>query len=203
MTRFSVAARSGAAGLMVAALAACSSMGSLGNVLGSVLGGGGTQGNQLQGTVLGVDTRSQYISVQDPNGQSVSLGFDNQTKVVFQNQTYPVTSLERGDRITATVQQTSNGAYYTDYVQVDQSVSGTATGSASGNVQQIAGIVRQVDYNNGWFTLDVGNNRYTVTMPYNPSTNDANIFRSLRAGQNTRLYGVYLNNSRIELRQFY
>jgi Cu/Ag efflux protein CusF len=198
MTNLYRAARSGAAGLMIAAFGACSSLGGLGNVLGSVLG---TGGNQVQGTVLGVDTRTQYISLQQSNGQAVSLGFDNQTRVVYQNQNYSVTSLQRGDQVTANVQQTNNGAYYTDYVQVDRSVSGT--GSATGSVQQFEGTVRAIDYNNGWFTMDANNARYTVNMPSNPRTSDTNTFRSLRTGQYARLYGVYLSNSRIELTQFY
>jgi hypothetical protein len=155
----------------------------------------------VQGTVLGVDTRTQYISLQQSNGQAVSLGFDNQTRVVYQNQNYSVTSLQRGDQVTANVQQTNNGAYYTDYVQVDRSVSGT--GSATGSVQHFEGTVRAIDYNNGWFTMDANNARYTVNMPSNPRTSDTNTFRSLRTGQYARLYGVYLSNSRIELRQFY
>ena len=43
-----------------AAMTACANTGGLGGILGSVLGGGG-QGNQLQGAVSGVDTRSQQI----------------------------------------------------------------------------------------------------------------------------------------------
>ena len=43
----------------------------------------------------------------------------------------------------------------------------------------------------------------TVSLPYNLSTADTNKFNSLRSGDYVRLYGVYLNNSRVELRQFY
>ena len=42
-----------------------------------------------------------------------------------------------------------------------------------------------------------------VSMPYNPSRNDASRFQSLRTGDFVRFYGVFLNNSRVELRQFY
>jgi hypothetical protein len=43
----------------------------------------------------------------------------------------------------------------------------------------------------------------TVSLPYNPSTNDANTFNRLRSGDYVRFYGTYLGNSRVELRQFY
>jgi hypothetical protein len=199
MTTLQRAARSGALGFAIAAVSACSSLGNIGNVLGGVLGGGG---QQVQGTVLAVDTRSQYIALQQSDGQTVSLAYDNNTRVTYNNQNYAVTSLERGDQVTANVQQSQNGAYYTDVVQVDRSVNGN-TGSAGGNVQSFQGTVRQIDYQNGWFTVDTNNGRYTVSMPYNARTSDVNTFRSLRNGQNVRFYGLYQNNANIQLQQFY
>src|SRR4051812_21977581 len=115
MTGIQRVARGGAFGLALVAFSACSSLGNIGNVLGGVLGGGG---QQVQGTVLAVDTRSQYIALQQSDGQSISLAYDNNTRVTYNNQNYAVTSLERGDVVTANVQQSQNGAYYTDAVQV-------------------------------------------------------------------------------------
>ncbi len=195
--------RRGAAGaLLLASVGACA--GSLGNVLGSVLGGGGgTQGNQLSGTIRGVDSRSQQISIQSSNGQTVPVYYDNQTQVVYQNQNYPPTSLEYGDQVTARVQANGN-SYYTDYVQVDQSVSGSGNGTASGNVQLLQGTVRQIDKRNGVFTMDMnGYNTLTVTLPYNVSTNDVNRFNNMRSGDVVRFYGTYLNNGQVQLRNFY
>ena len=132
--------------------------------------------------------------------------FDNQTRVVYNNQSYAVTSLDRGDQITARVQNTNNG-YYTDVVQVDRPVqgsSGEATTASSGNVQTVQGTVRQIDQQNGLFTMDVSNGaRLTVSMPYSPSRADVNKFQTRRSGDVVRIAGVFLNNSRVELRQFY
>jgi hypothetical protein len=193
----------------LAALAACSGAGTLGSVLGSVLGGGatGTSGaNQVSGIVQGVDTRSQVIGLQQSSGQSVNILYDNQTQVVFNNQQYPVTSLDRGDQVTARIQSTNSG-YYTDLVQVDQPVQGSASSSApvaTGTVQTVDGTVRQVDQQNGLFSLDVsGGSRVIVSMPSSASRADVNRFQSLRAGDYVRLAGVYLNGSRVELRQFF
>ena len=184
-------------------LAACSNTG-LGNVLGSVLGGAGQGANQVSGYVQGVDTRSQYIALQASNGQAVNLQYDNQTKVVYNNQSYPVTSLDRGDQVTARIQTTRNNEYYTDLVQVDQPVQGSSGSTASGNVQTIQGTVRGVDTQNGLFSLDLGTgSRVTVSMPYSPSRADMNRFQNLRQGDSVRIAGVYLNSSRVELRQFY
>jgi hypothetical protein len=188
-----------AAALMVAAAGACAGN-QLGNVLGSVLGGNGQSG-QLSGTIRGVDTRSQQLAIQQSNGQTVPVYYDNQTQVVFQNQNYSPTSLENGDRVTARVQANGNN-YYTDYVQVDQSVSGVNTGT-NNNLQQLQGTVRQVDRRNGLFTIDTGNgNTLTVTMPYNPSSTDVNRFNNLRSGDFVRFYGMYQSSSQVQLRQF-
>lgn len=192
--------RAAAAALMVASAGACAGN-QLGNILGGVLGGN-NQSGQLSGTIRGVDTRSQQIAIQQSNGQAVSVSYDNQTQVVYQNRNYSPSSLENGDMVTARVQANGN-SYYTDYVQVDQSISGSNNGSASGNVQLMQGTVRQVDRRNGLFTVDM-NNGYTltVTMPYNPASADINRFNSLRSGEFVRFYGAYLSASQIQLRQF-
>lgn len=205
-SRFAVCTTAVASILIVAA--GCSQLGGLGSVLG---GAASPQTSQVSGTVQGVDTRNQQIVLQQTNGQSVSILFDAQTQVTYQNRSYSVSNLERGDRITARIQQANNGGYYTDLVQVDQSVqasggvySGNNGSSGNGTVQSLQGTVRQVDRSNGWFTIDVGNyNTLTVSLPYNPSQNDVNRFQSLRVGDAVRFYGVFLNNNRVELRRFY
>lgn len=192
--------RDSACALAFAALGACSNAG---NILGSVLGGGQAQPSQVSGTVQGVDTRNRQIGLQQSNGQSVVLTYDEQTQVVYQNRSYAVTNLERGDRVTARVQ--SNGsAYYTDLVQVDQSVQ-TSNGSiGTANIQSLQGTVSQVDRTNGLFTLDASNNvRLLVSLPSNVSQTDIARFQSLRPGDYVRLYGVFVTSSRVDLRQFY
>lgn len=190
-----------AAATLVVMIAGACAGNQLGNILGGVLGGG-AQSNQLSGTIRGVDTRAQQIAIQQSNGETVPVYYDNQTQVVYQNQNYSPTALENGDRVTARVQ--ANGSqYYTDYVQVDQSVSGAVSGSTA-NVQLLQGTVRQVDLRNGIFTVDVNNNAtLTVTMPYNPSSGDVNRFNALRSGDFVRFYGTYLSSSQVQLRQFY
>lgn len=187
--------------LMVASLGACAGN-SLGNVLGSVLGGGSqSQSGQLSGTIRGVDSRSRQIAIQASNGQTVAVYYDNQTQVVYQNQNYSPTALENGDRVTARIQANGNH-YYTDYVQVDQSVR-TGTGGTSSSVQVVQGTVRQIDRASGLFSVDVNNyGTVTVSLPYNPTNADVNRFNTLRQGDYVRFYGMFLSNSRVELRQF-
>ena len=175
------------AALALAVLGGCAQTGSLGGVLGSVLGQQTpTQGN-VSATVRSVDTRAQQIIMTQANGQQIAVSYDNQTQVVYQNRNYSVTSLEYGDQVTAQIQTTANGGY-----------------STSGTVQSLQGTVRQVNVSEGWFTMDTGNGTLlTVSMPYNPASSDVRTFQSLRNGDFVRITGVFLNNTRVELRQFY
>ncbi len=199
MTGIQRAARIGAAAIFLAGASACAN-GGLGNVLGGVLGGGS---QEFSGSVQGVDTRSQQVFIQQSNGQTMSVGYDSRTQVVYGNQNYSVNSLERGDQVTVRIASSDGSGPYTDYIRVDQSVSSTNGGSTSGNVLTIQGNVRQVNYQQGWFTVNSNNGVLTVTLPYNPNRNDLNRFQNLRSGDYVRLYGTYVNNSRVELRQFY
>jgi hypothetical protein len=184
-----------------AALGACSQVGSLGGVLGSVLT---PQPMSVSATVRSVDTRAQQISLAQTNGSLVSVGYDNNTRVIYQNQNYPVTSLEYGDQVTARVTDQGNNVYYTDSIFVTQPVNGSSSTGGNNTTQSLQGTVRAVDLSNGWFTLDVGNNNtLTVSMPYRASNTDMNKFQSLRAGDFVRLYGIFLNSTRVELQRFY
>lgn len=195
------AASGAAAAVLVMVGAGCSNNSNLGDILGGVLGGGG--GSQVSGTITGVNTRLQQIGVQQSNGSTVTLNYDNNTQVVYQNRNYSVTNLESGDRVTARVTNAnnSNGGYYTDLIQVDESAT---SGGVSGNVQQFEGTVRSFDRTNGLFSISTNNyGTLTVSMPYNPSQSDLNRFNNLRNGDFVRINGVMLNNSRVELRNFY
>ena len=197
-------ARSGAAILLLSAGGACSGAGAIGDVLGGVLGGGQqAQAAQAEGAIRAVDARSQQISLQLSNGQTVALAYDNQTKVVYQNQLYAVSNLESGDQVILRVRDVGNGTYYTDSIHVTRSVSSSGSSGSSANVQSLQGTVRQIDRTNGLFTLDAGNVVLTVSMPYGASRADVTRFQNLRQGETVRFYGVFLNNSRVELRQFY
>ena len=202
MTGLRRTGRLGAAVLTFAVAGACAQGGTIGDILGGVLGGGSSN-QQVSGIVRGVNTSSQQLALQQSNGETVALAFDNQTKVVYQNRAYSVTSLENGDQVRAYVSQQQNGSYYTDSVEVTMPVNGTSSGSVGGNVQSLQGTVRQIDRTNGLFTVETGNGvTLTVSMPYNASTNDRNRFQNLRSGDYVRFYGEFLTTSRVELRQF-
>jgi len=195
-----IRAKVGGAVALAAIVSACSSLGSVGDILGGVLGGGGSQVN---GIVRGVNTQSRFLTLQQSNGQDVDLQYDNQTRVVYQNQTYSVTSLDPGDQVAARVQQVQGGGYYTDSIVVVQPVNNTGGSTNTGTVQNLQGTVRQIDRTNGLFTVDAGSSVIiTVALPYNASSTTVQRFNNLRSGDYVRFQGVYVNQTRVELRQF-
>lgn len=193
--------RIGATAMLATTMGACAGTGGLGSILGGVLGGAGGNGNQVSGTVQSVDTRNQQVILTQSNGQTTALSYDNSTNVVYNNQNYQVTSLERGDQVTARVQQLQNGGYYTDLIQVDRSVSGG--GGVLGQVSY-DGTVRQVNIQSGWFTMDTNNSgQITVTIPYNARSSDITRFQNLRIGDYVRIYGTVVGSGQVQLTQFY
>ena len=202
------------AALAVLPLGGCRSGSEIAEALGTVLGGQGQgqgqgQTAQLAGTIAGVDTQNQQVGVQASNGQTVALLYDQNTRVVYQNQSYQVTALERGDQVVARVIDRGNGAYYTDSIAVTASVqsaggAGGGAGGSPGSVQQLQGTVRQVDRPNGLFSVELSTRQtVVVALPYNPRSSEVTRFQNLRAGDRVQFTGVFLNSTRVELREFY
>ncbi len=191
------------AAALVAGGCASGAGGPLGGVLGGILNPSGS--NTVSGAIAGVDTRSQIVYVNTANGQQIPVQYDNNTQVVYQNQTYPVIDLQRGDQVNVQLQGTGNGGYYTSYIQVTQSVQNSSTypGSYGGNYQTLGGSVSQINYQNGSFVLTESTGAsYLVQMPYNPRQSDVQTFNSLRNGQFVRVQGQFISQSTFQLSSF-
>lgn len=181
------------------ALGGCAQLGGLGEVLGDVLAAPPASG-EIQAEVETVDTQNRQIQVVTQDGQRGGVAYDQRTQVVYRNQEYPVTALERGDLVRMRVQDTGQ-ALYTDYVLVEQSVR-ERTGQ-TGATQTIEGRVGRVDQQQAWFELiDTWGTTIMVTLPFNPHTTDVNRFRALRGGENVRVSGRWVTQTRFELERF-
>jgi hypothetical protein len=196
--------------LMVAALSAggCAS-GALGDVLGGVLNPQGSGGERLlQGDVVLVDANRQYLQVRMTNGQTANVRFDSRTQVVYGQQAYPVTALERGDEISLRLLQTQQGEPYTDQIVVTRSIqeaTGVNQGTTSGSRQymRVEGTVGQIDTRQGVFQIRSQNGGYLwVSLPYNTSSTTVSQFQRLRAGDYVRVGGYMIANDRLELQSF-
>ena len=107
-----------ALGAALFATTGCSNMGSLGNILGSVLGGQQQQQQQIDAEIQSVDANRGVIYVRTQDGQTGNIRVDSQTQVVYNNQGYPVTALERGDVVRIQLQQTQNNELYATRIDV-------------------------------------------------------------------------------------
>jgi len=102
--------------VLAAAIGGCA--GGLG-ALGDILAAPGPDGQPAVATVEVQEVRQarQEIIIRTQDGQQGPIVYDQNTQVVYQNQQYPVTALERGDIVDARVHQVDRG-YYTDLIQV-------------------------------------------------------------------------------------
>lgn len=186
--------------------------GGLGEVLGGVLGGGGGAGGQsgeLVAEIQAVDPSRQAIQVRTQDGRTGTVRYTQQTQVVYRQQQYPVTALERGDVVTMRLAQDQGGTTYTDYILVQQSVQertgqSTGGGQVSGTgVQRVDGTVTAVNQSQGAFQLRLRSGALlTVTLPYNPAAAERQRFQQLREDQYVSVEGRLLSQDRLELIRF-
>jgi uncharacterized lipoprotein YajG len=107
-------------------LAACgTTLGDLGSILGS---GSPTQSSSISGTVNNVDPNAQridmnvaYVNKLRNTQSNQSIYYTGNTRVLYNNQTYSPTDLERGDEISATGAN-NNGRYVADTITVTRSI---------------------------------------------------------------------------------
>jgi hypothetical protein len=200
-------------GAVVAALliaSGCAQAGSLGDVLGGVLGGGqpvgGTQSGAVTAEVRAVDTRNQIIEIRTDDGQNADIRYDQNTRVVYRQQEYQVSALESGDLVRMDVQRTTGNEYYTRDIEVQQSVQDRRgdTGYSDPNaLYQFSGTVDQIDQTRGLFTLRTRNDEVvTVAMPYNASSSARDRFQRLRRGSSVAIEGRYLSQEQVQLTRF-
>lgn len=105
----------------------------------------GTSGTTLRGTVGVVDQNRRTIQIDRGYGSTVTVEYDMNTPVNYNNRSYTVSDLERGDEIEVRGRDLGNGRWLAQDINVTRSVSGTGPGSTTSNYSTIRGTVRNVD----------------------------------------------------------
>lgn len=189
---------------LTASLPACAgnNLGALGDILGGAMPGSGGQQGQIAAEIRQVNTQQQTIEVATEDGQTGSVYFDQNTTVVYQQQQYPVTALERGDLVVLQAQQDAQGRIYVSRIDVQTSVQDRTGQSGSGTLRQYSGRVTQIDVDRGYFVLQDQVGNITVTLPYNPPQATVDYFRRLRVGDNVRLEASSIGTGRVEIYRF-
>jgi hypothetical protein len=115
-----------ATALTLTLLTSCSTLGNLGGILGSPTNGGypSSQTSYMQGTVYQIDTSNQRIDLTlNTSGQGSQNGtvyYNSQTRVLYQNQTYNPSYLQRGDQVDVQLTNSSNGLPVANTITVYQ-----------------------------------------------------------------------------------
>ncbi|MEX2281622.1 MAG: hypothetical protein WEE89_03930 [Gemmatimonadota bacterium] len=187
--------------MAAASLAGCGAAQQLDDVLGAVLAPQGN--NQVSGEVLAVDTRNQQIQIRTAEGQTGYVNYDANTRVVYNNQQYNVTSLERGDLVSMTVQTVNTNQVYTNEITVTQSAqdrAGTSTGTSG--LQRLEGTIGLIDRNRGTFELRSGGTTVVVSLAYNATSAVRDRYSRIRSGDVVRLEGRWVGQNNLQVERF-
>lgn len=182
--------------LLLAVLTGCGG-GGLGEIL---TGGGQPQGGTATVEIQEVRTQQQQILVRTQDGQQAGVLFDQNTQVIYQDEQYPVTALERGDIVDMRVQEVQQG-YYTDLIQVRTPVQERQgeTGTESG-VYRLEGTIGQIDLQRSMFTLDMTQGgTLAVFLPGTAPASDRDRLREYRVGDYVRVEVRPIDQEQAEL----
>ncbi|HVE70366.1 MAG TPA: hypothetical protein VNI54_03285 [Thermoanaerobaculia bacterium] len=104
-------------------------------------------GSNIRGTVRYIDTSRRTIEVDRGNGSLMTVTYDTNTPVFYNNQTYKVADLERGDEIDLQVRDLGSGRYVAQEINVVRNVNSGTFGGTSSSTQTstVRGTVRYLD----------------------------------------------------------
>lgn len=199
-------ARVGSAGaVLVIAAAVGGCAGGLG-ALGDILGAPGPDGQPAVATVEIQEVRQarQELIVRTQDGQRGPILYDQNTQVVYQDQQYPVTALERGDIVDARVHQIDQG-YYTDLIQVRTSVQERTAGAAPSpqpDVYRVEGTLGAIDAASGTFTLNMTQGGAVQVVVPAAATAARDRLRDHQTGDYVRVEVRPIDQQRAELVRF-
>ncbi len=128
------------------------------------------------------------MATQD--GQRGPVLYDQNTRVIYQGEQYPVAALERGDIVDLRIQQVQQG-YYTDLIEVRQSVQerqGTSPTSGTPDVYQVEGTIGSIDLGEWSFTLNMTQGgTLPVYLPSNAPASARDQLQEYRSGDYVRV----------------
>lgn len=141
----------------------------------------GGYGSTITGTIQSIDTSRRTITVDRGYGSMVTVDYSSTSlPVYYNNQTYRVSDLERGDQVSIRVNDTGNGRYTAQDVTVTRSMSSGGSNGTSSNYSTIQGTVQYVDTSRrtiqltstNWISgFNRGTGTSTLTVQYDANTN--------------------------------
>ncbi len=158
--------------------------------------------NDVIGEVQFIDTRTREIEVRADSGRTVTMRYDNNTQVIYQQRNYPVANLEPGDYVAARVEQERDGRYFTPTITVREARQERAS-STPARLERTSGRVEYVDPRRGTFELRDSRQRLiVVSIDFNAPREVSDRFNRLRNGDTVRIEGKFVGQDRFELENF-
>lgn len=177
------------AAALAATLAACAQVGAQPGRVGIPRGGSSAV---VHGEVRSVDTRAGRIQVRQERGGNRTIRVDGRTSVVHRQQRYPLSALERGDRVTVRLTNDRRGQAVATRIEVRESVRDDRRGRdrdrAPARVERVEGRVGWVDARQGAFGVSMRRGQdVTVYAPRGISRSDRQRLDRLRRGSTVRV----------------
>jgi hypothetical protein len=172
----------------------------LGTPMGDV-GIPGGRSSYVDGEIRSIDARSSRIGVRDEIGRNRTIQVDRRTRVVYRQRNYPVSALERGDRVRVRVTHDRDGRAWADRIDVRESV--RDRGRHAARVATLDGRVNWVDRRRGSFGLALRSGHpATVYLPRGASRSDQTRFQRLGRGDRVRAEVRLVGRDSYELVRF-
>jgi hypothetical protein len=156
------------------------------------------QSTVVDGEIRSIDTRGSRIDVRSDRGNTVTMRYDRQTRVIFEQREYDPMSLEQGDRVRALTSRDRNGTLWADRVDVLSSV----RDEGGGRIERIDGTFGRSDPNRGYFTVVVGRETLSVYVPRVARDADIRRLDRLRSGDRVSLEVRVVGRGELELVRF-
>jgi hypothetical protein len=165
-----------------------------------------TVGSEVFGQIISHSNVTNQIDIQRDRGGRISLGYDAQTRFLHQGNIFSVFNLRQGDLVSVTVrsQRDSQGRPMANVLTLRQTAQESASGSkVSTRFDRFEGIVSNIDARRGTFELrDARNRLVIVSIPHNAPRAISDRFNRLRAGENLRVEGRFIDQDRFDLENF-
>jgi hypothetical protein len=156
------------------------------------------QANVVDGEIRSIDARASRIDVRSNRGNTVTMRYDRQTRVVYEQREYDPSALEQGDRVRALTSRDRNGTLWADRVDVLSSV----RDGGSGRVERIDGTFGRSEPSRGYFTVVVGRETLVVYVPRVARDQDIRRLDRLRSGDRVSLDVRRVGRGEMELVRF-
>ncbi len=156
----------------------------------------GTYGSVLRGTVRYIDTSRGTIELDRGSGSTMMVDFDRDTPVYFNNSTYRVSDLERGDEIEIRYRDLGNGRVLAQDVTVTRNMSGSNNGGINNGGSNYPNQSSQYSTLRGT-VVNVDTSRRTIDLEYPSWINNFNTGAGSNMGNRVTVY--YGSNTQVNV----